>query len=227
MMCWQRWDLRESDAAISVIGHYRPLLGLTFGRDQTCDPLCAPTATSASFQPRPFEHNEEVDSSQGMEKGWGGISRCCAYTHTLTSYTAIHNACIGDNMALRSAHRANPPSPSVPASPGIPRSSRAVAASGARPSRSAAWRERPPLSVAGWAPTEDKGALSNSGGVTRLPRWDSAVAIIQQLAAVACCVWGVGGLNGSCANWKKRGWYGYLMSRDVSRAKRITIKNVS
>lgn len=109
---------------------------------------------------------------------WGGSAG------TLT--TTIHS--MHWNMAL-DLHRASLPFLSVLASPGILHSSRAGAAPGVPPAQSAAWRVQPPwVSLAGHRPrTKGRWVIR---GVTRLPRWDSAVAIIQQLAAVACCVWG-------------------------------------
>lgn len=113
----------------------------------------------------------------------------CIHTHTYiyresywpqhASETTWHFIRTGPSLPFLSAH----------ASPGILRSSRAGAAPGVPPTRSAAWRVQPPwVSLAGHRPrTKGRWVIR---GVTRLPRWDSAVAIIQQLAGVAGCVWG-------------------------------------
>lgn len=55
---------------------------------------------------------------------------------------------VRERVCVRACAEPNPPSLSVLASPGIPRNNRAVAAFGAPPTRSAAWRERPPSRVA-------------------------------------------------------------------------------
>lgn len=97
------------------------------------------------------------------------ISRLAERTHThrFTHWPPLFITC-NWNMAL-GRHRENPPFLSVLAFQGILRSSMAGAAPGVQPARSVAWRLQPPLNVAGWAPTEDKGALSNSVSDTPSP----------------------------------------------------------
>lgn len=155
-------------------------------------PLCEKIPTSTrEVSPRPISHNKEVDSSLGMMGGESAGVRCI---HTLT--TPIYNM-HWNNMALY-LHGGDLPFLSVRASPGILHSSRAGAAPGVPLARSAAWRVQPPwVSLAGHrSRTKGRWVIR---GVTRLPRWDSAVAIIQQLVGVSCSVWGVMQTDG-CAD---------------------------
>lgn len=111
---------------------------------------------------------------------WGG-GGSAGRLSTTTPSTHWHN------MALQ-LQRTNLPSPSVLASPGTLRSSRVGAAPAVPPAQGAAWRVQPPWVSLAEHRQRTKGCRVIRR-VTRLPRWDSAVAIIQQLAGVAVS-WG-------------------------------------
>lgn len=172
---------------------------------QYASPLCelnkSPTNSSSAVSPHPFSQNKEVDSSLGMV----AQPVCGPYTHPPTPTSSIYRTRRNQNTAI-DVHRVTLPFLSVLASPGILRSNRAGAVPAAPLVRSAAWRVQPPwVSLAGHR-TRTKGRWVIRG-LTRLPRWDSAVAIIQQLVDAACCVWG------SCRrvvieikNWMTGGW---------------------
>lgn len=175
---------------------------------QYAPPLCelnkSPPAAAVQFR---LTHSRTIRKLTALWEWW--LSRCAVHTHTQThpptQTSSIYRTRRNQNTAI-DVHRMTLPFLSVLASPGTLRSNRAGAVPAAPLVRSAAWRVQPPwVSLAGHR-TRTKGRWVIRG-LTRLPRWDSAVAIIQQLADAACCVWG------SCRrvvieikNWMTGGW---------------------